>query len=617
VKPIATCELGRSGITLDGPLDRGFHNRAETVRGGRFNGATYTYPLTLSTCYALRKAFGTHLRIGPELNRWAREQRAREEALGELAELTDARLDYVSERIDRAMESRSYQRVAAAFVADAGSCLIADQPGLGKTIEILAGLQECNPDAATRYHLVFAPVIAVEAVWPGEVAHWCGAENAVAYPIRGKTAERSAQLTAALSAPASGLDVYVLVNLEMARLAPETNAKGKVEYHVRNALYPPLFGREWDTIIVDESHRALIKKGKTTQTRAGLSKLRSKQRIAMSGTPMRGKPEQLWGTLNWLRPDIYPSYWRWLEQYWEIFKTRYSSFNIGDFLPGGEDRLADDLRSIMLRRTKAEVLPELPSKLYAGTYLIPDDEDSPLGVWLEMTPAMRKRYEFFEDEGTIELPKGWLIANGALAERTRKLQLCASWGDMDGERYVPAFPSPKFDWLEWFLDKLGLGPDGENEERCIVASYSTALLELFSKELTKRGYDNHLLTGNTSGKARAQMIEDFQSENPCKRVFLLNSKAGGVAATLDMSDYLVMLDESTIPDDDEQVEDRAHRTSRIHQLTIYKLRMLGTVEEEIAWIAAARQNVQSYILDGARGVEYARNVYLAASQKPN
>lgn len=597
-------------IRLTGTMDRATQDIARSVAGARYNvtGPCYDYAASVATCRALRAAFGQRLRLGPKLRKWARARIEAEARLGELAAADDAELFNVCDRIDKATAARSYQRVAAGFIADVGSCLIADQPGLGKCIELLAGVQEADPDAHGGLHLIFAPLVAVEAVWPGEIAHWCGAENAVAFPIRGTREQRTASLEDVLSfahsPAAAGLDVFVVCNIEMARIPGVKNEKGKIEFHVENAHYPILFSTVWDYVVADESHRALIKTGKPTQTRVGLTKLRSRVRIALSGTPMRGKPIQLWGTLNWLRPDLYPSYWRWVETYWQVGSSRWSKFVIGDFQPGGEDRLAADLRPIMLRRTKAEVLPELPPKQYAGTYLDPDDDNSPLGVWLEMTPEQQRRYDEFVENGTVELHGGWVITNGALAERVRRLQLAASegrWNNAKGE-YRHALPSPKFDWLAEFIESL----DGE---RVIVSSYSTDLLNVFADGLTGLGVAIFLLTGDTPAAERAKMQQDFQSEHPSASVFLLNAKAGGIALTLDMADYLVMLDESTIPDDDEQVEDRAHRTSRMHQLTIYKLRMLGTLEEEIAWIAAARENVQRYILDGSRGVEYARSVY--------
>lgn len=616
-------ERAGGAIRLTGFLDRHTQRTAASVPGGRFSasGPSYTWPLTLSSYAALRKAFAERITLGPELRRWVRAERARKATLSELAEHHDAELSNVSQRIDRAMSTRSYQRVGAAFIAAAQSCLIADQPGLGKTIELLAGMQEANPAGERRWHLVLAPAVAVSAVWPGEVAHWCG-RSALAFPITGTAEQRHDKLRIALGCVADVQDVYVIGNIEMVRIKPVQNSKGKPVFLIDNAAYPELFGRVWGSVTVDESHRALIRTGKPTQTRVGMTKLVSKRRVALSGTPMRGKPEQLWGTLNWLRPDVYTSYWTWVAQYWDIFPTKFSAYNLGEFSPGGEDRLAADLAGIMLRRTKTEVLTELPPKLYAGTYLIPDDEQSPHGVWLELTEVQRKRLAKFVAEGTVRLPGGkletdeqWIIANGVLAERTRQLQLAGSEGAIVNETYAHKLPSPKFDWLLDKLEELGLDDPEHTDARVIVSSHSSDLLRLFSTQLAKRGFANHLLTGDTPSKARSTMAADFQSDHPCKRIFLLNAKAGGVSLTLDMADDLVMLDESTIPDEDEQVEDRAHRTSRMHQLTIYRLRMLDTIEEEVSWVAAAREDVQRYIMDGSRGCEYARKLYAEHRQE--
>jgi SNF2 family DNA or RNA helicase len=105
------------------------------------------------------------------------------------------------------------------------------------------------------------------------------------------------------------------------------------------------------------------------------------------------------------------------------------------------------------------------------------------------------------------------------------------------------------------------------------------------------------------------MCTDFQSQESKARIMLINTAVAGVAIDLDAADDLVILDETYIPDDQEQLEDRAHRISRVHQLTIHKPRMLGTIEEEVAFVSAARQDEQRYILDGIRGVDVARKIY--------
>lgn len=609
-------------IRLTGWIGSQTPQLCKSVGGGRFSkegGAHWAYALDMSICRRLREVFGKSLSIGPELNAWAREALAAEGVLTDLATATDAQLRLVptlAPKLDELTSNRTYQRVAARFGAEAGSFLLADQQGLGKTIEILSTVIEASEeDKPTQFHLIFAPKVAVLSVWAPEIAR-CLPKSEV-LTLTGTGPQRRDLLSglAEHAEPGSALEadhVFVIGNIEMARIKPETDEEtGKVKYDARNAEYPGLFSRVWDTIIVDESHRALIRtNGKPTQQRAGFNKLRSNRRIALSGTPMRGKPNQLWGTLNWLRPDLFTSYWNWAERYFQMTSNGFSNYVLGNLQAGAEDRMQKDLASLVLRRTKAEVLTDLPAKQYAGSYLIPEDESSPHGVWLSMEPKHRKQYETFCKEGEIDFDNGdFLFANGVLAEYTRRKQLSSAVHTMADGKLTPTTDSPKFEWLVQKLDELGISEDGEGEAKIVVASQFTTLLNVFARELRAKGIAVHLLTGESSEKSRVEMVQDFQSDHATARVFLLNTKAGGVAITLDAADDLVLLDETTIPDDQEQVEDRIHRASRIHNVTIHYLRVLETQDEEIAWITAARENVQKYLLDGTRGVEFAKQLY--------
>lgn len=596
--------------------------RAKAIGGGRWNPErkVWTYALDLGVCKRIRQQFGDRLRISAELSTWAREEAASRAKLTELATAVDAELVNVpryAPRIADAMNARTYQRVGAAFGArmmtgESGGFALLDQPGLGKTIQSLAAIIEAN-GAQRGVHLVLTPKTAVTVVWPAEVRQWLP-ERGIAVPLTGTREQREAAWDKAmLAVDLDDADVFVIANIEMVRIKKTKNADGKSQFLLADAEYPQLFEIEWDTVIVDESHRALIKSSQPTATRAGMMKLRSQRRIALSGTPMRGKPHQLWGTLNWLNPSVYTSYWNWVQRYFTVESNRYSAFVVsGDFRPGGEDQLAADLVQSALRRTKAEVAPDLPAKTYAGTFLVPGDPNSPHAVWLEMDPRQRQQTAKLARDGAIVLDGGELIANGFLAQRTREKQLAGACGKIADGRFLPALPSPKFDWLVGKLAEMGLTGKPEDDDgtsKIVVASQFTSLLNMFAKELTSMGIAVHLLTGDTTERNRRAMVEDFQKDATATRVFLLNTMAGGVAITLDAADDLVLLDETYIPDDQEQVEDRIHRVSRMHNVTIHYLKMLDTVEEEIAWLTAAREDVMRYILDGHRGVETAQKIY--------
>jgi len=594
-------------------------SKCKAIGGGRFvpkdkspNGEAYWhFPLSMSTCRAMRAQFGDALSIGPVLNTWARGEVKKEKGLAALATADTATLANVplyARTINAATQTRTYQRVAAAWGHHTGSFLLADQQGLGKTIETLATIIETSAPAgrkAVQWHLLVSPSVAVDTVWTNEVRRWLADSACVALPLTGTLKQR--EETLAGFRPGPGVEhVFVVVNIESARIKPtfKDGDKKRPQYLTENAVLPSLFTRIWDTIVVDECQRALIRtSGKPTQARAGFSVLskNSERRIALSGTPMRGKPEQLWGTLNWLRPDVYTSYWNWVKRYFSLTSNGFSNYVMNGFLPDGKDRLADDLKGIMLRRTKAEVLAELPPKQYAGTYMDPMDLDSPLGVWLDPLPEQVKQMKELEEDGLLSFGDDELMVNGTLATYTRQKQLSNAVHEMRGGVLVPTLESPKYQWLlNWLRESDG--------EKIVVASQFTQIIDAFARGLEAEGYTVSVLTGKTPQKKRAQMVEQFQTTNEVQ-VFMLNTKAGGVALTLDAADYLVLLDETTVPDDQEQVEDRIHRTSRIHNVTIYYLRTLGTLDEEVAWVAAARQSVQQYLLDGARGVKAARALY--------
>ena len=88
------------------------------------------------------------------------------------------------------------------------------------------------------------------------------------------------------------------------------------------------------------------------------------------------------------------------------------------------------------------------------------------------------------------------------------------------------------------------------------------------------------------------------------RVLLLTTTAGGVSLTLDAADDLVVLDETWSPDDQTQVEDRIHRLSRIHQVTIWKAFSIGTIEESIYRGNMLTEASIRAIMDGQRGVDF-------------
>jgi SNF2 family DNA or RNA helicase len=137
---------------------------------------------------------------------------------------------------------------------------------------------------------------------------------------------------------------------------------------------------------------------------------------------------------------------------------------------------------------------------------------------------------------------------------------------------------------------------------------------MLSAELHSKEIKHYVLTGETGDKQRAWIKREFQSDTG-DMVILINTKAGGISLDLDAADDVVICDQTFIPDDQEQVEDRAHRISRMHNVTVWNLASLGTIDEAIAVLNQERGEAISSILDQQRGVTYAKALVSKLKEK--
>lgn len=635
--------------------------------GAKATNARGLLPLSLTNCRELRRLFGDRLEISEGLNNWALDEIDRLGAIENFSSAdSDAELDprVAAEMPLVARAVHAYQRAGIAFITHTKRALLADQPGLGKTLQTIGAMANAG---VTGDILVAAPSAAVATTWPDELATWAPHDEVVA--VMG-TGPKRKKLLDALGPSPTDRRRWIIVNLEMMRsqwVKPKrVHRKHKVTGQMGwfeekgwwSHSYPQLHEREWAAFVIDESHRCLICHSATpqsqTQVRAGAGMIPVAEdglRIALSGTPFRGKVENLWGTLNWMEPQKYHAYWTWAQQWFHVLgdpkNPRESPMEINGLDETKARAFYDDIAPIMLRRTKREVRPELPDKLYAGTPLPYEDgtvdEHSPIGHWLTMSPKQAKAYEEIRDQAETVLESGVLVANGVLAELTRLKQFAICHGDLeeraDGEyKFLPQLPSTKFDWLTNFLAELGIDKDTdystpdeaivdskpagdallsgvEDVRKVVVASQFTSILNMYEAELEKLGIPCLKITGQVSQAQRKAAKDQWQSGAGGPRVFLLNTAAGGVSLTLDAADDLVFLDETWIPDEQEQVEDRIHRVSRLHNVTIHYLRTLGTIEENIALTTGSRERLTKMLIDGQRGVGFAKSLLTPIDRK--
>jgi len=575
----------------------------------------WQYSLTMDTCRAFRRVFGAQLTVLKPLSDWARLAIKAGETLEQMRDGATVKLSRTHEEapfLAAAIEDRSYQASGVGFLTLARQAILGDEPGLGKTLQTLATLIECD----ARVTLVACPRTATRATWERETHRW--APGIATFVAQGTHAEREEEMGQfsdhALTAP--GTRKMLIINNEMMRAkryevcsegreqekgewprACTSNSEHMKKQHktVTEHDWPFLFQQTWDAVVIDEAHNMLASTANTmskriTQGRYGAMLLRKRVgqdglALALSGTPFRSNLTKGWGTLNWCRPDVFSSYWRFAETHFGVTQGRYAKVIQPDAkgkpakIPKPLDEEAWDaaIRPYYLARTKALAAPDLPPIEYAGT---PSElsENSGNYVWLDMDPKQAKAYRQMADMAEADVLNGTLIANGTLPEGTRLRQFAISYGAMDGEDFYPTLPSNKMDWLLEFMEERE-GCDG----KIVVGSQFTKIVHLIERELNKAGIRTLTLTGATSDKKRLELVQQFNDPDSAVQVAILNSIAGGESITLDACcDEMVIMDPLWTDDAEFQLVSRIHRVSRIHQVTVHRPISIGTVEE---WMA--------------------------------
>ena len=619
---------------------------------GRGTDKTFEYwhfPLDLTTAHLIRQSF-PGLEMDELLWEWGVKERAHRRFIRQLhyggTKHEIRPLRYVPKAapgIWRAMQDRGYQTVVPEFARRVGSHFNADQPGLGKTIEELGALVECR---ITGKILIIAPRKALRATWGPQIRQWMKDSKfkiriIYADSVEGSGDDREQIIKEFVRRPDQPNEMnFLLINPEMARydfVCPGEDGEGKDrcrgnsrtcayrKQHHKGAYHPSLFRIEWNAILLDETHKFMMhantRSASVSRVGFGLQDLTSDYKVGMSGTPFKGKPRLFWMMLHWLRPDMYTAQGRWQEAYFETQENHFvrSKKVITEEMRSDREWLYNqELDMIMIRRTKRELHNMNPS-------WAPPDKRYVI-VPVEMEPKQRRAYESMRDDALVRLGKGMLLANGHLAEMTRLKQLASCHGKIvkqpkiikqsDGrreriliDRFQPALPSCKWDWIEKvFLAERGI-LDNDGTIKVGICSQYVEILKLYSAQLTRLKVPHFLVSGGMKEKiehVQEQFQRKYRPGDP--RVILLSTRAG-TSFNFDAADDVVLNDETGVPDEEEQAEDRFHRTSRTdHQVTVYRLQTVGTIDERLIVDAEIKDETQKKLLDGRRGVDYFKHI---------
>lgn len=422
-----------------------------------------------------------------------------------------------------------------------GACL-ADDMGLGKTIQILAFLLT-RPKGAR--HLVVAPT-SVCTNWLREIQRFAPSLEAQEYvgPKRSALLEPFGTET---QVPPSRVVIvsYALLHEDGERLSAE----------------------RFDTVVLDEAQ--FIKNPHSLRARAAFS-LHADRRIISTGTPVENHLGDLWSLFHFLNPDLLGS--------WKGFDTHFVKPIHRDADATRAEVLREMVRPYMLRRTKQQVLKELPP-LTTVRHTISLNSDETLRysqlrkeIFNKLYTSAGKRHSKLE----------------VLAELTRLRRFCCHQ-----QLVFPGAPrqSGKLEALVDLVDELR-----QNGHRALVFSQYVDFLDLARERLDEQGISYLYLDGSTPKKKRQSLVDEFQEGEAA--LFLMSLKAGGLGLNLTGADYVIHLDPWWNPAVASQATDRAHRMGQSRPVTVYEFVTRDTIEEDILTLHSSKKAVANSLLEG-------------------
>lgn len=579
--------------------------RLTDVPGAKFHKGSNAFraPFDMQTLQLLRRGLGDNIVFSHEIVAWVKQKRELEGQAHAIQQLTDVELPIFSQVAPHVYaKMRPDQRVGTKFLATQPGPLIADDPGLGKTWQVIASIIESG--TINGPNLVVCPKISITSVWLEELNLL---QDEVVFIAPDGRKPREEMFEELMACHEMEVPFWLVVNWSMLTLRD-----GKFQF-------PELKDITWNNVIVDEAHLTGLANS-SSMTAQGMFQLKSGKRIAMTGTPMGGKPMRLWGILHWLDPQEFSNQYQWADRWVDQSMGRtgegqqYKQYR--GISKRKEEEFARAHSKYILRRTKEEVrLAELERLGYETMSLPPQIKE----IWLDMLPKQAKQYKEMAEKARVAIEEqeeitGYINQTTMLATYAWLKQFATGYCDLAEKGYKEnnitglmemkyrALPttdaSPKLDAIWQIIQELDIHEG--SAEKLLIFSQFRGWTDLIHDWISKKGIVADKITGAVKTADRNRIQDQFQDPNGDLRVICLTTQAAGVSINLDMADNVIFVDETWNPDDQTQALNRAHRASRMHTVTVRYLRTRKTIEEDVRRTTSRKQTINDILLDKYR-----------------
>lgn len=454
----------------------------------------------------------------------------------------------------------SFQRVSADFIVKTKRTLLASDMGVGKTATAIIAVEESTQNDKV---LVLCPN-SLKVWWKNEKQFW------TAFPSQLTTVVETKDRRDILRTYTNGWLIanYAQIRAEAKAIAQESVYSGHRQFNIavlrERSLY---FSTTWDWLILDEAQTIRNRK---TQIAYLTKQLKFKNCVLLTGTPFGNDPSELWSLLNFINPKRYTSFWRFFELYVDYEQDYWGTRHIK-----GVKRaklLRRELAPRMIRKTKAEVMPFLPEKLYQT-------------IPLELLPRQSKHYDDMAKRFYIELSETKkLYAVNVISMITRLRQILSTPANFD----LPD-DSAKLDAA---LD-IVLGTDN----RIVIFTAFRSTVEALCKRLDKKKIAHTRIWGGLSSEQVSQAEAQLNAGEV--KVLVATLQAGGVGLNLVGANIAIFVDRHYNPEKQTQAEDRLHRGGQTQKVHIISLYCSNTVDDMIEAILTRKLSMQTAVLGPA------------------
>jgi superfamily II DNA or RNA helicase len=396
-----------------------------------------------------------------------------------------------------------------------GACL-ADDMGLGKTLQTIMLLQSLVDEKKIKRAIIICPV-SILYNWKNELEKFSDLKWGIFY---GEEREIPS-------------DVQVLLT----------------SYGLMKKESLGAFGtEEFDIIIFDEvQHLKNIRSLGANAAR----QLKGRFRVCLTGTPVENDLSEFYNIMDLCVPGVWG----------DMSLVRSSS--------KAKNRLLArrTVKPFILRRTKDQVLKELPEKIENH-------------VFLDFSEGEREQYQNRLDLVRTQMVNpAYTKRYGEVLKSLLELRQMCLW-----QKQGPSLQSTKIDFLMENLEQLI-----EENHKVLVFSQFTTYLDLIQDKIRAQGWKYARIDGSQAIKKRGEQVEYFQ--NGDAQIFLISLKAGGFGLNLTAASYIFLMDPWWNPAVERQAIDRAHRIGQENKLTVYRPLMKNSVEEKVLTLQKAKQEL--------------------------